>query len=86
MRARHDLEPGDAVTLDYGGRPLRDMLRNYGCVLPAAESPHEVLACKQLVTATHVRPRVARHLSSAIYVAICDDRKPHRISRIIFML
>ena len=42
MTARHDLAPGDAATLDYGKRPMRDMLRTYGCVLNATDAPHEV--------------------------------------------
>ena len=42
--ARAELSPGDAVTLDYGSRPLRDVLRNY-CFVPldaAERHPHEV--------------------------------------------
>ena len=42
--ARSELQPGDAVTLDYGSRPMRDLLRNY-CFMPsdaAEQLPHEV--------------------------------------------
>lgn len=42
--ARTELQPGDAVTLDYGSRPMRDLLRNY-CFMPsdaAKQLPHEV--------------------------------------------
>ena len=77
MTARHDLEPGDAVTLDYGRRPLRDMLRNYGCVLQAANSPNEVSIHKQLTTATHVRPQVP---ATCRNMSACKGR-PTAISR-----
>jgi len=73
MVARHDLEPGDAVTLDYGGRPMRDMLRTYGCVLPAAESPHEVPTHKQLIAATHVGPFGCQSAVQTMCIAISDD-------------
>jgi len=73
MVARHDLEPGDAVTLDYGGRPMRDMLRNYGCVLPAAESPHEVSTHKQLIAAMHVGSFGCQSAVQTMCTAISDD-------------
>lgn len=42
--ARAELEAGDAVTLDHGSRPLRDVLRNYCFVPPDAADRqlHEV--------------------------------------------
>ena len=32
LTAKQPLRPGDALTLDYGHRPMRDMLRGYGFV------------------------------------------------------
>ena len=32
LRAKHHLTPGVPLTLSYGHRPLRDMLRGYGFV------------------------------------------------------
>ncbi len=42
--AGRDLEAGEELTLDYGGRPLRDLLRGYGFTpdQAAASDPCEV--------------------------------------------
>lgn len=36
LRARRDVAAGEEATLDYGRRPLRDVLRGYGFVPPDA--------------------------------------------------
>lgn len=43
--ARRALAAGEAVTLDYGARPLRDMLRGYGFVPRAAPAAWPLEVC-----------------------------------------
>ena len=56
LLAARDLEAGEELTLDYGGRPLRDMLRGYGFTPASAAQtdPSEVYeevgdACEALI-------------------------------------
>ena len=44
LLARRDIEAGEELTLDYGARPMRDMLRGYGFTpdQAAASDPFEL--------------------------------------------
>ena len=42
LLARRDIAAGEELTLDYGARPLRDMLRGYGFTPDQACDPYEV--------------------------------------------
>ena len=54
LLARRDIAAGEELTLDYGARPLRDMLRGYGFTPDQAADPSEVYedwgaSCQALV-------------------------------------
>lgn len=55
LKARKDLAAGQAATLDYGRRPLRDVIRGYGFVPQAASR-----TCAFEVRASHHLPRSLR--------------------------